>query len=341
MLTFLFTIYLIYGSIIISNDGEYIMAHEVEIVNGVAQMAYAGETPWHGLGAQVSNDLTPRQIMEKAGLDWSVEKEDVFTASGVKVPGKKALVREDGKILDMVGDDWNPVQNEQAFEFFSEFVFAGDMEMNCAGSLKEGKNVFALAKVKESFSILGDDQVDSYLLFSNPHQYGKAIDIRFTPIRVVCSNTLTFSLNSASKNFVKVGHRSAFDPNIVKEQMGLASEKFAQYKEMAEFLSTRKFSTETLLQYYNEVFSHREKREVSTVKDLSRTAQQAFELLETQPGAEFGAGTWWQAFNSVTYLTDHKLGRSDDARMESAWFGVNQARKIKAANKAVEFATAA
>ena len=122
--------------------------------------------------------------------------------------------------------------------------------------------------------------------------------------------------------------------------MGLASEKFAQYKEMAEFLSTRKFSTESLLQFYNEVFPHREKREVNTFDDLSRTAKLCAESLETQPGAEFGTGTWWQAFNSVTYLTDHKLGRSDDARMESAWFGVNQARKLKAANKAVEFATA-
>jgi len=87
--------------------------------------------------------------MEKAGLDWSVDKEEVFTASGTKVPGKKALVRQsDGSILDMVGDDWNPVQNEEAFQFFSDFVMAGDMEMNVAGSLKEGRNVFALAKVK-------------------------------------------------------------------------------------------------------------------------------------------------------------------------------------------------
>jgi len=317
------------------------MAHEIEFVNGVAQMAYAGETPWHGLGAQVSNDLTPRQIMQKAGLDWTVEKEDVFTASGVKVPGKKALVRDDGKILDMVGDDWNPVQNDQAFEFFSEFVLAGDMEMNCAGSLKDGKNVFALAKIKESFSILGEDQVDSYLLFSNPHQYGKAVDIRFTPIRVVCNNTLTFSLNSKSKNFVKVGHRSTFDADMVKEQMGLASEKFAQYKEMAEFLSTRRFNTESLMQYYNEVFPHREQRTVSAFEELSRTAQLAASNLETQPGAEFGQGTWWQAFNSVTYMTDHIQGRSAESRLNNQWFGYNQGRKINAANKAVEFATAA
>ena len=318
------------------------MAHEVEIINGQAQLAYAGDKPWHGLGVEVRNDMTPFQMMEKAGLDWSVEKEEVFTASGTKVPGKKALVRQsDGSILDMVGDDWNPVQNEEAFQFFSDFVMAGGMEMNVAGSLKEGRNVFALAKVKESFSILGEDQVDSYLLFSNPHQYGKAIDIRFTPIRVVCNNTLTFSLNSASKNFVKIGHRSTFDADIVKQQMGLASEKFAKYKEMAEFLSTKRFKVEDLLQYYNEVFPHREQREIASAEDLSRPARQAFEVLETQPGAEFGEGTWWQAFNSVTFMTDHIQGRSAETRLQSQWFGGNQARKIRAAEKAVEFAAAA
>ena len=237
----------------------YIMAHEIEMINGVAQMAYAGETPWHGLGAQVSNELSPAQMMEKAGLNLEVKKKSLAyeTTSGdsIVVPGKQALVRSsDEKLLDIVGDDWNPVQNAEAFEFFSEYVLAGDMEMNTAGSLKGGKNVFALAKVKESFTILGDDQVDSYLLFSNPHQYGKCIDVRFTPIRVVCNNTLTMSLNESSRNSVKMNHRSVFDADAVKTTMGIAHEKFAQYKEMAEFLSTKKFSVENLISYYNDVF---------------------------------------------------------------------------------------
>ena len=320
------------------------MAHEVEMIDGVAQMAYAGDVPWHGLGVEVSNDLTPEQMMRKAGLDWSVEKVDSFIeVDGERIPtGQQSLVRSsDNKILTNVGGDWNPVQNSEAFEFFSEYVLAGDMEMNTAGSLKGGSNVFALAKVKDSFTILGEDQVDSYLLFSNPHQYGKAIDVRFTPIRVVCSNTLTFSLNSASKNFVKLNHRSVFDADQVKETLGIAHDKFSQYKEMAEFLSTRRFTAETLVQFYNDVFPYTHKEsEVKTVKDLSKNARDAYEVLETQPGANFGEGTWWQALNSVTYLTDHKLGRNADTRMQSAWFGVNQSRKIKAANKAVEYATA-
>lgn len=323
------------------------MAHEVEIIDGQAQMAYAGERPWHGLGVEVRNDMTPQQMMEKAGLDWTVhEVESYVDFEGDKIPtGQKSLIRSlDKKVLTNVGEGWNPVQNSEAFDFFHEYVMAGDMEMNTAGSLKGGKNVFALAKVNESFSINGgEDQVDSYLLFSNPHEYGKAIDIRFTPIRVVCNNTLTFSLNSRSSNFVKLNHRTRFDADMVKQQMGLASEKFAQYKDMAEFLTTKKFSVDALINYYNEVFpyTHKVAEAPTKVEDLSKNAREAYAVLETQPGAEFGAGTWWQALNSVTYLTDHKMGRNPDSRMQSSWFGVNQARKLKAVNKAVEYATAA
>ncbi len=318
------------------------MAHEVET------MAYAGAVPWHGLGVAVSNDLAPRQMMEKAGLDWSVEKIPTYARVGdQEIPtGVEALVRSsDNKVLTQVGANWNPVQNEEAFDFFAEYCAAGDMEMHTAGSLKGGQMVWALAKIKESFDILGGDQVDSYLLFSNPHMYGKSIDVRFTPIRVVCNNTLTLSLGQQVANSCKLNHRSEFNPEKVKEALGIAHEKFAKYKEMAEFLSTKKFTVESLINYYNEVFprTYQGKKEVTVqdFKDLTTNGQAAYSFLETQPGAEFGEGTWWQALNSVTYLTDHKMGRSADTRLASAWFGSNQSRKEKAVNKAVEFATAA
>ena len=318
------------------------MAHEVET------MAYAGAVPWHGLGVAVSNDLHPQQMMEKAGLDWAVEKIPTYARVGdQEIPtGVEALVRSsDNKILTQVGANWNPVQNADAFEFFSEYCAAGDMEMHTAGSLKGGQMVWALAKIKESFDILGGDQVDSYLLFSNPHMYGKSIDVRFTPIRVVCNNTLTLSLGQQVANSCKLNHRSEFNPEKVKEALGIAHEKFAKYKEMAQFLSTKKFTVESLINYYNEVFprTYQGKKEVTVqdFKDLTTNGQAAYSFLETQPGAEFGEGTWWQALNSVTYLTDHKMGRSADTRLTSAWFGSNQSRKEKAVNKAVEFATAA
>lgn len=319
------------------------MSHEVEMVNGVAQMAYVGETPWHGLGTAVSNDLSPLQIMEKAGLNWTVTPEDMTTSSGILVKGKKALVRSsDNKVLDVIGENWNPVQNEEAFDFFSEYCLAGDMDMHTAGSLKGGKMVWALAKVKESFDILGGDQVDSYLLFSNPHQYGKGIDVRFTPIRVVCNNTLTLSLGQQVANSVSMNHRSAFNPDAVKQALGIAHEKFAKYKETAEFLASKRFTMDSLIQYYNDIFPRNYTgKQVKTYSDLTTNAKKAFDVLETQPGALFGEGSWWQALNSVTYMTDHQMGREADSRLASAWFGHNQGRKVRAVEKAVEYAVAA
>jgi len=318
------------------------MAHQVET------MAYAGEVPWHGLGVPVSNDLTPVQMMEKAGVDWTVQECESFVDfNGERIStGQKALVRStDGKVLTNVGKDWNPVQNEQAFEFFSEYVFAGDMEMHTAGSLKDGQMVWALAKVKDSFDLFGGDTVESYLLFSNPHQYGKSIDVRFTPIRVVCNNTLSLSLSMQAERQVKVGHRVEFNPGEVKEALGIASEKLATYREMAEYLGSKRFSMDKLVEYYNTVYPRTSDKRVQdkklSVETLSRNAKECLNVLETQPGAEFAEGSWWQAYNSVTFVTDHVQGRNADNRLYSSWFGGNQTRKKNALETAIEFAEAA
>ena len=313
----------------------------------VETMAYAGEVPWHGLGEKVSNDLTPKQMMKKAQVDWEVlEVESFIEFNGKKTPtGDKSLVRStDGKVLTNTGPGWKPVQNEQAFEFFAEYVYAGDMEMHTAGSLKDGKMVWALAKVKESFELFKGDEVESYLLFSNPHEYGKSIDVRFTPIRVVCNNTLTLALEGAAQKGVRVGHRSEFNPDMVKQQLGIAHEKFAKYKEMAEFLGSKQFTMKSLIEYYNTVFPRTSDKRVQdkelSVETLSRNALQCLEVLETQPGAEFAKGSWWQAFNSVTFATDHLQGRSQESRLYNSWYGYNQNRKRQALNLAVEMADA-
>lgn len=321
------------------------MAHHLEFVNGQAQMAYAGELPWHGLGVKVSNDLTPTQMMEVAGLDWKVEKTELFTrfnGDTVRVKDRYALTRStDGRILDVVGDGWNPVQNSEAFEFFNEFVAAGDMEMHTAGSLKDGRNIWALAKVNDSFEILGGDKVDGFLLFSNPHQYGKTVEVRFTPIRVVCNNTLTMALGGKAASMVRLNHRSKFDADSVKEILGVSKEKLSTYKEMAGFLASKRYSNENIVEYFNRVFPMTTGAPAAKDELSSRAARTAAEVMDTQPGADFGRGSFWQLFNAVTYTTDHLLGRSADTRLQSAWFGSNQRRKLEAANIAMEMANAA
>ncbi len=311
----------------------------------VETMAYSGEVPWHGLGKRVLPDLTPEQMLVEAGLDWTVEKRRLhfFNKYGTThVAGDKmALVRSsDGKMLDIVSNSWNPLQNIEAFEFFNDFIMAGEMEMHTAGSLLGGQRVWALAKVGESFEILGGDKVDSYLLFSNPHKFGAAIDVRFTPVRVVCNNTLTMSLGQRAERMVKVNHRSEFDADAVKATLGVATNLLTKYKEAALFLSGKRYTKDTLAEYFNSVFPSMSYNNDAKDK-VSRQATICGDVMETQPGANYGRGSWWQALNAITFTIDHKLSRTADARMSSAWYGQNQTRKVKALHKAVDFAEAA
>ena len=315
------------------------MAHMIETRDGKVSMAWAGETPWHGLGTEVPNDLTPTQMLKAAGLDWKVTPVPAFAEIGGKQVsvGHSALVRDvDNKILDVITDDWIPNQNESAFEFFNDFVAAGEMEMHTAGSLKDGQLVWALAKVKEGFELFNGDSVESYLLFTNPHKYGWSIDVRFTPIRVVCNNTLTLSLNTQSSKIVKVSHRREFDGDLVKETLGVAKEKLAKYKEMAAYLGSKRYDDENIVDYFKRVFP------VSGAKkEMSKNAQIALDIMDQQPGAQYAEGSWWQAFNTVTFMTDHMIGRSSDNRLTSAWYGANKNLKTKALETAVEMADAA
>jgi hypothetical protein len=322
------------------------MAHEIEFIDGIAQMAYVGETPWHGLGKSVPADLTPEQMLEAAGLNWEVKKYPTFAVLDESDPdsvietGQSALVRlSDKKMLDVVSDDWNPVQNAEAFEFFNEFVMAGDMEMHTAGSLKGGQIIWGLAKIKDSFELFKGDKIDSYLLFSNFHKYGFSTDVRFTPIRVVCNNTLTLSLHSKVERMVKISHRKQFNPADVKDMLGIATDKLQKYKEMAQFLGSKKAKTENIVEYFERIFPLTTKSEEENKR--SKNANIALSIIDTQPGAEYAQGTWWQPFNAVTFMTDHVVGRSNDSRLTSAWYGYNKGLKTKALELAVEMAEAA
>lgn len=319
------------------------MAHELEMrADGTARMVYSGEVPWHNLGKQVSADLTPDQVLDEAGLNWEVEKVPAYaTIAGKRTAvGWSALVRsEDNKVLDVVSDDWNPVQNADAFEFFNDFIAEGGMEMHTAGSLRGGQIVWALAKVKDSFELFGGDRVDSYLHFTNFHKYGCSTDVRFTPIRVVCNNTLTLSLNTKVERMVKISHRREFDGDSVKLMLGVAQEKLAKYKDMAKYLGSKRYSAESMVDYFKTVFPVA--GPANAKKEVSKSAKTAMGVLDTQPGAEFARGSFWQLFNTVTYLTDHLAGKTADTRLQSAWYGSNKVLKTKALETALEMADAA
>ena len=315
------------------------MAHELEMINGQASMAYVGDVPWHGLGTAVPADLTPMQMLEAAKLDWTVEKHPLHCVidDNVVTTDRHALVRStDRSIIDIVTTDWNPIQNQEAFEFFNDFVAAGDMEMHTAGSLQGGKIVWGMARIKESFELFKGDVVDLNLLFTNYHKYGHSTDTRITPTRVVCKNTLSLAMGERAQHMVKISHRKKFDPDGVKIVLGVAKDKLSKYKDMAEFLGSKKAKEEDIVQYFKRIFPTLSKES----DKMSKNAEAAMEVLHTQPGAQYAEGSW-SPFNAVTYMVDHTIGRSADRRLTSAWYGQGARLKNTALEMAVEYADAA
>lgn len=318
------------------------MSHNVET------MAYAGETPWHGLGKKVHADLTPEQFLVEAGLDWRVEKRPSYfeNKEGVFVPnGTFTLVRDiDDKVLtDGVGRDWHPTQNHEMAGFFHDFVMDNEISIETGGSLQDGKIVWFLGKTKRAFSLKfngGEDLVENYLLFSLYHKFGFASDIRNTDIRVVCNNTFSEAHGKEATHNVKFDHRQAFNVEEAKLTLAASYEAQRKYREKAEFLSTKYIGGADPLDYFQDLFPTASKK-----KEYSRNALLCNSVMETQPGAELGEGTWWQAFNAVTYAIDHKIGKIEDnstqvraERLQSSWYGHNRKTKTDALELALGYA---
>lgn len=329
-------------------------------MDAVETMAWTGETPWHGLGHKVSNNLTPAQMLKAAELDWKVEKRKLFVPSmaggHIEVPHKFALVRDkDERPLTIVGATYKPVQNEVSMDFFKKFVLAGHMKMETAGSLHNGQYIWVLARIGADFKLGKEDEVRGFLLLCNPHVFGRAMVIKFTPIRVVCWNTLSWALGAdltgrGSTGSFRMPHSIEFTDAVRKkaeEALGLAKEQMNQFKEAATLLTKRKAAPNEVEDFFCEVLKFdptkarkkaaRTKKAVDAVIE-PRMLPKLRLALQYAPGAQMmtAAGTWWGAVNAVTYVVDHEIGRDQSAALRTAWLGQKAALKKRAVELAIQ-----
>lgn len=166
----------------------------------VESMFYVRETPWHGLGTRVQEAPSSSEALIKAGLDWNVVQEPIYTETEELIEGYKANVRDsDRKVLGVVTDRYKVIQNQEAFAFTDELLGEG-VRYETAGSLQGGKKVWLLAHMPHEYIISGE-RISPYLLFSNTHDGSGAIKVALTPIRVVCQNTLNLALSQASRSW--------------------------------------------------------------------------------------------------------------------------------------------
>ncbi len=344
------------------------MAHQLE------QMAYVGETPWHGLG----NQLTPDQPIEvwakQAGMDWRIESSDVsYMAQNEKGQSiimpfeeQRVLYRSDTHApLSVVSQRFQEVQPSSILEFYRDLTEQSGFELETAGVLKGGKKFWALAKTGQTAALKGKDVSNGYILLATACDGTLATTAQFTSIRVVCSNTLAIALKGQnSAGIVKVPHSTRFDAEKVKQQLGVSVRTWDEHMYEMKQLSQRKVTQQEAAAYFDAVFNNtnlsnaeqdesiiqfyrnaampnqiNSSRSDSKTEPNGRAMSKVMTMFNGQGrGAELSSAkdTAYGLLCAITEFCDHeRRAMSTDHRLDSAWFGMGAAIKQRGVEQAL------
>jgi len=313
------------------------MAHELTIrQNGFAEMAFVGQTPWHGLGQELQEGADMETWRKAAGMDWTLESSPVVYAmpDGIlpdlnTFAGQNVLYRSDTKApMSIVSDRYKPVQPTEVLDFFKDLVEESGFKLHTAGTLFGGKRLWALAETGKFGEIVKNDGIGSFLLLSTSCDRSLSTTARFTSVRVVCNNTLSMA-TASGMNSVSFTHATKFDHDFMKLKLGASVEAFDAFMLMGKHLQKQQMNVNAATQFVTNLLQIEETEH--SVKD-TKGFHRIMDLFEGDAkGSELVGHTKWAMLNAVTEYFDHHIPtRTADARLNNSWFGNGNIAKNKA-----------
>ena len=321
----------------------------------VETMAYVGEVPWHGQGKPVPPDVTAKEMIQAAGLDWSVVKQPARgTKPTVDSRGKEKFARyelvrvpranreEDEVILGLVSDRYEPLQNSEAFQFFDPIVDRKTATYETAGALGDGERVWVMAQMPGAIKVVRGDECQKYLLLSNSHTGQGAVIVKFTAVRVVCQNTLTMAMKDGQSAF-RVRHSAKMGERLeeVGELISAANQIYKEAAERFQKLAATPVKDRIMLEeYLAALFPKSEPQKKNGTH--SPKWDHVTELFESAPDLQLPGvkGSLWAAYNAVTRFEDYRIVKTDNKskRLNRVWFGASAELKKYALTEAMRIA---
>lgn len=294
----------------------------------------ARDVPWHAqdIGTPVGDLMTAQDALQAGGLDWDVELRPLKAYMGhdarpqyVNVDDRLGVVRDtDHAVLGVVGTNYVPFQNREAFAFFDNLVDSGEAKYDTVGSHRSGKWVWMTAKIPSHIDIAGIDPIDMYLLLSTSHDGSRAITVTVTPNRVRCGNALTMANRKAKRKWT-VRHLSTAGERLqeARDALGMTFRYVDAFQERAEDLLSQEMVDAEFTKMVNELLPDRPRKE-----NAVETMRFAF---NESPTIENVRGTKWAAYNAVAEYYDWlREPRSAEAQISAIWNGVAMRQKDKA-----------
>lgn len=328
------------------------MSHVLDFSTGRAAIAYTGKTPWHGLGQLLTPDAGLAQWQVEAGLNWACKRADVqYVRHAVDAEGNATdvlttdprsdvLYRSDnGMPLHIVSKRYKPVQPREIIEFFRDLTEKHGFRMETAGALDEGRKIWTLANCEKVTKLRGGDALKAYLLAATSFDGSMSTQFRFTSVRVVCNNTLTYATD-AGKADVTVRHNTELNVEDVKFKLNVG-DAWAEFSESCQRLAGTKVdaakTVDILMAAYLGADTDEKRAKVradeKAAKSFERIIARVSAALDSSPGhdMESARGMLWGVLNAVTFDIDHRApARTQSNRLESAFFGNGETIKNRA-----------
>ena len=316
------------------------MAHSItEREDGYAEMAFVGQTPWHGLGQQLDQNADIDSWKKAAGMDWTIESAPaLYLPNGapevLEMKGQRILFRSDTHApLSAVSMRYKPVQPGEVLEFFRDLVEENGFKLHTAGTLFGGRRMWALAETGKYAEVSKGDGVGGFLLLSTSADKSLATTARFTTIRVVCNNTLSAATNGVNATAVSFTHSREFDHELMRKRLGNAVESFGSFIQAAKYMNAMIISTKQASEMVKKLVlpPYVETKEKYDPEN-NRIYKRIMELFNGEAkGHNLTGSTRWGLMNAITeYYDHHSPARTDDARLNNAWFANGQAIKQQA-----------
>ena len=305
---------------------------------------------WHSLGTIVEDYPTSSQAMQYAGLDYTVEKRPIFTydtenhhgdpenellVPEVEVDGYFATVRSDtDEALGVVGKDYHVVQNVEAFSFFDSIVGGGDgILYETAGALGKGERVFITAKLPDYIRVGRNDLIEQYLFLTTSHNGSGSITAAFTPVRIVCQNTLNAAMRT-NANGIKIKHTANAHDRLKQahQLMGMTNQLGQEMEQLFNHWAKLRISDKQMRKLVQlamapnkealECIRTGEPFEQSTL--FNNTVERVLEYAGSSPSQQLETtkGNLFGVYNAVTgYFQNVREFKTEEAKLNSIMGG--------------------
>lgn len=334
------------------------MAHNINLNEQTQQHSFLSvkEKAWHGLGQIVQDYPTSSEAIRFAGLDYEVIKQDIYTtcynADGQpmdftnRIKTHFATMRPDtGEVLGVVGKDYEIIQNRDAFSFFDAIVGGDGIQYETAGALGKGERIFITAKLPGYIKVGREDLIEQYLFLTTSHDGFGSITVAFTPVRIVCNNTLNAALRNHS-NSIKIRHTANAKDRLEQAHkvMGISNQLSSQLETIFNRWTTVKVTDPELHRLIQlamvpnkEVLASVEKGqfdELSTCFNNMCTSVFEYAMNSPTQQTETARGTLFGAYNAITgYFQNVRSYKDGEAKLKSLLYGgTAQMRTQKAFN---------